>query len=201
MEIKYSETIEFERELSKLDKIVIDFSQILNKLNIKYVFVSGYVSILFGRNRTSEDVDLIIEKINFEKFQKLWKELYSKFECLNTEDVKEAYEKYLLDNISIRFARKKLYVPNIEIKFPHIELNECDAIALNERKKVILNKNIFYISPIELQIAFKLFLGSEKDIEDARYLYKLFKKELNKEILTQFCQKLKIVEVSDRYLK
>jgi len=50
MEIKYSNKgIEFEKELNSLDKFTIKFTSILNKLNINYVVVSGYVSILFGR--------------------------------------------------------------------------------------------------------------------------------------------------------
>lgn len=40
----------------------------LVKNNIKYVIVSGYVAILFGRSRISEDVDLLVEHISFEKF-------------------------------------------------------------------------------------------------------------------------------------
>lgn len=40
--------------------------------------------------------------------------------------------------------------------------------------KVELDKNLLYISPIEIQLAYKLFLGSEKDIMDAVYLYELF---------------------------
>ena len=59
MELKFSgNKIVFEKELNKLDKFVIDFTSILNKLDIRYVIVSGYVAILFGRNRSSEDIDI-----------------------------------------------------------------------------------------------------------------------------------------------
>lgn len=38
-----------------------------------------------------------------------------------------------------------------------------------------------YISPIDIQIAYKMYLGSQKDIEDALYLWEIFKDYLNHE--------------------
>lgn len=38
-------------------------------LKKRYVLISGYVSILFGRNRSSEDIDMIVEKLDYEKFK------------------------------------------------------------------------------------------------------------------------------------
>ena len=43
-----------------------------------------------------------------------------------------------------------------------------------------------------LQIPYKLFLGSEKDIEDARFLFKLFEDKLNIGLLKMFLINLKI---------
>jgi len=199
MEITYSkQKIEFEKNLSSLDKFVVSFCSILNRLKIKYVLVSGYVSILFGRSRTSEDVDLIVENLDFARFNNLWDEVYKDFECLNTENLKSAYEEYLLSESSIRFSNKKQFIPNMEIKFPQTEL---DKWSLDNKKKVVLNNHLFFISPLELQIPFKLFLGSEKDIEDAKHLYRMFKENLDMELLQDFNRKLKIEGLFERYLK
>ena len=65
MEIEYGKKIEFEKELSSLDQFVIAFTRILNKSGIKYVIISGYISILLGRTRATEDIDLFIKKIDF----------------------------------------------------------------------------------------------------------------------------------------
>ena len=46
-----------EKYIDKLDKFTIDFVNILTKYS-DYVIVSGYVSILLGRTRASEDVDV-----------------------------------------------------------------------------------------------------------------------------------------------
>ena len=201
MDIDYKDnTIKFEKELNKLDKFVIDFTTILNKLNIKYVIVSGYVSILFGRNRNSEDIDLIVENLDFDKFKVLWDELFKNFECINTHDINGAYDDCLLNHTSIRFSRKGEYMPNMEFKFPD-ELNELEIVSLKERKKAILNNNLIFISPLELQISFKFFLGSEKDIGDALYLYEIFKNKLDLKLINSFSKKLKVEDLSNKYIK
>ena len=60
--------------------------------------------------------------------------------------------------------------------------NEIGKYSFENKIKVILNKGELEISPIEMQIAYKLDLGkqgNEKDIEDAKHLYELFKEKLN----------------------
>lgn len=199
MKIKFTKRkIEFEKELNSLDKFVIDFTSILIRLGIKYVIVSGYVSILFGRNRSSEDVDIIVENMAFARFQNLWKELYNGFECIITGSTKDAYNSYLLKEHAIRFARKGKFIPNIEFKFPKTEL---DIWTLRNKQEVLFNDRQIFISPLELQISFKLFLGTEKDIEDAKYLYKIFENNLNMQMLTKFNRKLNIGVLFNKYLK
>ena len=198
MDIHFSKSeIKFEKELNSLDKFTIDFADILNRLSIKYVLVSGYVSILFGRNRSSEDVDIFIEDIDFKRFQLLWNELNKVFECIITTDVNEAYDEYLTKYYALRFSKKSKFIPNIEVKFSKIDL---DKWALDNRKMVVLNSHTLFISPLELQISFKLYLGSQKDIEDALFLYNLFKENLDMPLLKEFNQKLKIEEVFNNYL-
>ncbi|MBU1199290.1 MAG: hypothetical protein KKF46_07295 [Nanoarchaeota archaeon] len=198
MEFIDKTTIKINKVLNELDKLALDFTKILNQLDIKYVIISGYVSILFGRSRASEDIDIILEDVNFKKFNELWNLLYQKFECINTTNVKEAYESYLTTKHAIRFCYKEQFIPNMEIKFPKTDL---DTWTLNERKKVIMNNNQFFISPIELQIPFKLFLGSEKDIEDAKYLYSIFKNKLDMSLLHEFNRKLKIEQLFNKHLR
>lgn len=202
MKIEYGKgVIKLDKELNALDKFTIDFASVLDQCGIKYVVVSGYVSILFGRSRSSEDIDIIIEKLNLDDFKKLWLELEKEFECIITQNPKKAYDEYLLTGHAIRFSRKKEYVPNMELKFPKVEL---EAWALENRKEVVVNSKKLFISPIELQISFKLFLGkggNEKDIEDAKHLYEIFKDKLDMEILKEFNRKLKIEDLFNKYIQ
>ncbi len=190
--------IEFKKEQNKLDRFVIEFTSLLNKLQIKHVIVSGYVAILFGRSRTSEDVDIIAEKIDSETFTRVWNTISDGFYCINTKNVKEAYDDYLCNGISLRFAKKNTFIPNIEFKFPKTDLDDW---TIKERIQVILNSHYFSISPLELQISFKLHLGSEKDIEDAKFLYELFKETLDVTLLRDFNRKLKTQTLFQRYLQ
>jgi hypothetical protein len=199
MELKFSgNRIIIDKELNALDEFVLKFTSILNECDIKYVIVSGYVSILFGRSRSSEDVDLIVEKLDYKRFSRFWSEISRKFECIITSNLEDAYNQYLLANLSVRFSEKGKFIPNIEFKFPK---NELDEWTLQERKEVSLNNHRIFISPLELQIPFKLYLGSEKDIEDAAHLYSIFKDELDLNLLREFTRKLKIIDSANKYLK
>ena len=99
---------------------------------------------------------------------------------------------------SIRFSRKDQPIPNIEFMFPKAE--DLDNWVLKNGKQVRLNRYALKISPIELQIAYKLFLGSNKDIEDSRHLYQLFKDYLNGKLLSDFLLKLDKKGLFNRYL-
>ena len=115
-----------------------------------------------------------------------------------TSDPNNAYENYLLKDTSIRFAKKETFIPNMEFKFPKFDI---DKWTLKERKTVLINKYEIYISPLEIQIPYKLFLGSEKDIEDAKFLYNLFKDNMDIGIFKEFNNKFKTKELFNRYIK
>ena len=175
-EFKKNEIV-FNRELSNLDKLVLRFVSILDKEKVEYVIISGYIAILFGRSRGTEDIDLFIKEMPFTGFDSLWKVLEKQgFECINVFNPKEAYEDFLKNKTSIRFAENGSFQPNFELKFPNSKEN---FYSISNKLKVILNGQEIITSEIEMQIAFKLKLGSEKDFEDSRHLYKVFKEHLN----------------------
>jgi hypothetical protein len=60
-----------------------------------------------------------------------------------------------------------------------------------------INSSKIKVSPIELQIAYKLFLGSEKDLEDAQHLYQLFNQSLDMESLERFAEQMDVEEGLD----
>ena len=118
--------------LSKLDLFVIDFVNILAKYS-DYVVVSGYVSIVFGRSRGTEDIDILIKKIDMETFIKLNRELIGKqYWFLNADNPGELYG-MLQDGLAVRIAVKETVIPNIELKFVKSDL---DRISLREHMVV-----------------------------------------------------------------
>ena len=189
MEIEYeNDRISFEKELTVLDQLALDFSEILQENNIDHVFVAGYVAILFGRSRVSEDVDIIVEKISQEKFLSFWEEL-DEFYCHNTWDPEEAYDDYLDNEIAIRFSKEDVVIPNIEFKFANTRQQNK---VLDDNIIVELNGNILPIASLESQISYKLYLGSEKDIEDAKYLYEIFKDKIESDKFKKYLEELSI---------
>ncbi len=187
------------KELSPIDDQIIEFLEILTGNNIRYALFSKYILNLFGNKGANENVDILIQKISFEKFLKLWLEIENLYLCRNTNDPIDAYHAYLKNHHYIVFAKKDGQIPDIRIK---IIRNEFDRYALKYRKKVIIGERRLYISPIELQISNYLFLGSEKDIEDARFLHSISGEKLNMSMMEKLLREFEIPEGSfDKYLK
>jgi uncharacterized secreted protein with C-terminal beta-propeller domain len=82
-----------------------------------------------------------------------------------------------------------MIIPHIELKFPK---DEFDTYSIENRVKVIMEKNHLFISPMELQIPYKLYLGSEKNIEDAVYLWDIFKEKIDLHLLKKFMKALDV---------
>lgn len=181
-------TIKIDRELSDLDRFTLDFIKILEKY-VEYVLVSGYVSILLGRARVSEDVDIIIQKIDFSTFQALFDKLKANdFYCLNAEKDSKIFE-YLQDDLPVRFAKKDKIIPNIELKWAK---HRFDRFALENTIYVKLPKAELKISNLELQIAFKEeVLKSPKDLEDAEHIKNIAKGYLNNKLIQKYREMLR----------
>lgn len=188
--------LRFSKQLTEVDRQVLIFVSLLNKLKIRYVIVSGYVAILFGRTRGTEDIDVFVEGMSREKFGRLFNLLKTKgYWILNTNQVDDAFD-FLKSNLAIRIAKKDTVVPNFEIKFPKKEL---DFDAMRKRLEVIMNKKTLFVSPFEIQIPFKFWLGTEKDIEDAVHIYELFKDNLNKKLMANVSTGLKVERKMKEY--
>ena len=115
-----------DKVLSTLDKFVLDFIKILQKY-MKYVVISGYIPILFGRTRGTEDVDIFIEKIDKKTFVNFYKEL-----------IKDNYYFLNPENSSPDF-RLAQYVIFLNLTLSKVEQNPEALTELNVRDD-FLNK-------------------------------------------------------------
>jgi hypothetical protein len=180
-------TIEIDRELSILDNFTLDFISIL-KNHTTYVIVSGYVAILLGRSRSSEDIDIIIPKIAYSIFQNLYTDLKKQgFYCINAEKSSDIYN-YLEDNLAIRFAKKDTMIPNIEFKWAKTKF---DDLALANAITVTIDNSKMNVSQLELQIAFKeMVLKSPKDLEDAEHIKDVAREHLDTKLIKKYKEML-----------
>jgi len=161
-----------------LDKFAEDFAEIVQKY-CEYIVVSGFVAISHGRARGTDDIDMIIERIDKKKFLLLHTDLIKNdFECIQSRNVDELFD-YLKNNVSIRYIRRGEFLPEMELKFSKDELDEYQ---LKTRKKFLLTGTDLYFSSIESNIAFKEeLLKSPKDIDDANHLRKVYSDEIIEE--------------------
>lgn len=190
MELKYEHgKIKIENKVfTALDEFVSDFMKLLEGYT-DYVIVSGYVGILFGRARGTEDIDTIIRYMDKDTFTSFYQRLSREgYYFLNPEDVTGLYE-MLEEGLRVRIAKEDTIIPNIELKFVK---DDFDRYSIDNRLEVVIGEKYLFISPIELQIPYKLYLGSDKDIEDAVYLWDIFKGEIDVSLLGRFMKALNV---------
>jgi len=169
------------REISDvniLKKFCEEFCTIVER-HCKYIVVSGYLAIATGRSRATQDIDMILERINEKKYSELHKDLVQNgFVCVQGDTVHDVYE-YLSDNTCIRYVYKDTFLPEMEVK---LAKDIIDSIQLANRMKIPLTNVDVYFSPIEMNIAFKEeYLKSEKDLEDAKHFRIVFKEDIDEE--------------------
>ena len=177
------------KKLNNLDKFVLGFINILKK-HSDYVIVSGYVSIFFGRSRATEDIDILVPKMSKNKLSKLFNDLIKEYWFINSNNENELCD-ILNDKLAIRVAKKNQIMPNIEMKFIS---NIVDKKTFNNKIKVIFDSKELFFSPLEIQIIYKAYLGSEKDFLDAILLVEVFKNYLDSSILVKFSKYMNIKE-------
>lgn len=177
-----------DKVLTLLDKFVLDFMGLLEE-HVDYVVVSGYVIILFGRARGTEDIDVIIRCMDKEDFAALYSELREEgYYFLNPEDMNGLYG-MLQEGLRIRAAKENTIIPNIELKFVK---DDFDRYSIDNRIEAFIDQRHLSISPVEIQIPYKLYLGSDKDIEDAIYLWEIFKDKIDVSTLRRFMKSFNV---------
>lgn len=176
------------------DVAAFAFAGVLEERRVRYVVVAGYTAILFGRGRRSDDIDFIIEEIDEDVFVELCRRARGVGFTLMQgdieveESVREVYRSYLAEGYGVRFMYRDMALPNVEVKLTR---TEAHRYALDHSMAVVVNNRFAVrISPLELQIAYKLFLGTEKDVGDAVFLYMLFRDFIDSEELEKWCMKL-----------
>ncbi|MBU0929531.1 MAG: hypothetical protein KJ623_00475 [Nanoarchaeota archaeon] len=172
-----------------LDKFVVDFVKIIDKFT-KYIVVSGFVAIAHGRARGTEDIDIIIERMDKPEFILLHKQLdKNNFECIQSNNPNVIFDDYLNSNLSVRYTRKNNPIPEIELKFAKDSL---DNYQLKTRKKFPLTGLDLYFSSIEMNIAFKEeLLKSQKDMEDAKHLRIVYSNNLDEDEINKIKKEIR----------
>ncbi len=179
-----------------LEKTIEDFVRVVEK-HCKYIVVSGFVAIAHGRSRGTEDIDLIIERLDKKAFAKLHKGLVKAgFECIQSPDADEIYNDYLKDNTSVRYVKTGTFVPEVELK---LAKDALDIYQIKTRKKLPLTGMDIYFSSIEMNIAFKEgLLKSKKDLDDARHLRTIYSESIDEEEVKRVKEDIRRLRLNER---
>lgn len=187
-------TLTVDREPNDLDRLAIDVSSVLSGLDVDHVLVAGYVAILTGRPRGTEDIDLLIERIDEQEIRGVVEDLRDASFWGSAMPLDDTYE-MLSSGSNVRVAREGEVIPNVEVKFVD---DEFDRASLENAISAQIAEHSLPIGPLELQIAYKLFLDTQKDFEDAVHLYSLFEESLSREELKEWTRKLDVRDQYDR---
>ena len=176
------------RDINILNQFCEDFCKIIEK-HCQYIIVSGFLAIASGRTRGTEDIDMILEKVDLEKFKEIFADLLeNSFVCMQSGKVEEVYD-YLKDNLSVRFTRKDKELPEMEVKFAKDVLDEYQI--KNKVKLELTNVDVWF-SNVNINIAFKEeLLKSPKDLEDAKHLRIVFSEKIDEEEISKIKELIK----------
>ena len=101
--------IAIEREPSWLDRLVMEF---VRCLGFNYVIVAGYVAILLGRTRTTDDVDVVVDAASgAEVAARVARCGFKPLTLGSNLD-------YEFRHLSVRFYKPPAVLPNFEVKPP-----------------------------------------------------------------------------------
>lgn len=183
-----------EKEPSELDELVIDVVRILDAVGIEYAVVSGYVAVLFGRARATEDIDVVVEPFDETTATAAIERLRDAGYWGSAMPLVDLHET-LSDGLPVRVAEDGDIVPNVELKFAS---DEYDRLSLRNTVTVRLAGHEIRIGSLELQIAYKLGMDTPKDFEDALYLYEVLGRNLNTNRLERYVRRLGVEDAYER---
>ncbi|MFH1398679.1 MAG: hypothetical protein ABIG95_01040 [Candidatus Woesearchaeota archaeon] len=171
-----------------LDEFCIKFCSVV-EAHCKYIVVSGFVAISSGRARATEDIDIIIEKIDLPSFFLLHNDLVKEgFVCMQS-DLPEEIFRYLEDKLAVRYTLSDLPLPEMELKFSKDALDEYQ---IKTRVKLPLTGLDLWFSSINMNIAFKEgLLKSDKDLKDAEHLRKIYPELVSEDEISNIKQMIR----------
>jgi hypothetical protein len=186
------EGVVIDKPPSDLDRLMLEVGGILDDVDIEYSVVSGYVAVLFGRSRATEDIDVITERFDDRTADELAERLQDAGYWGSAMPLEDLHNT-LADDLPVRVAEDGHRVPNVELKFAS---DEYDRISLDDAISVRLGDQTLRVGSLEFQIAYKLDMGAPRDYEDALYLHEVAGPSLNRTALERYVTKL---EVEDEY--
>jgi hypothetical protein len=145
-------TLVVDREPNDLDDLAVRFSTILDDLGINHVFISGYIAILAGRSRATEDIDVLLEPLDRTSVERLATRLQDE-NLWGPAMPLDSMTDMLAGGDNIWVARDGEMVPHLEVKFVDDEYDRASLDNSITARLTCIAAEI-PIGPLELQIAY-----------------------------------------------
>lgn len=181
-------TLVVDRSPSDLDDLAVSFSALLSEHDVDHAFVAGYVAILTGRARSTEDIDVIVERMDRHTIDSIVDSLEAEGYWGPAMPLAEMAGN-LARGANIWVAREDEVTPHLEVKYA---TDRFDRASLGNSIQAQIGDATIPVGPLELQIAYKLYLGTQKDFEDAVHLHELFEESLSTRELEDWVESLEV---------
>lgn len=180
-----------EKEVSTLDERTFEFLDVLESVGIDYVVVSGYLLLLTGRNRMTEDVDVILAVSRRSELEAFAGRLAENGYVATPPPIERLAE--FIQDSHVDVSKEGTRVPSFDLSLADTEI---ERLALEDSLTVAFAGRTIPVCPLEQQIAYKLYLAGDPrewkgtDFEDALHLYRVFGEQLNREEIEAYVHEL-----------
>jgi len=185
-------------EIINPEKFLLEVTKILTELKIDYFITGGFAVSVWGRPRTTADIDIVIKIIE------------PKIAPLTQALKKISRAGYINEDIAKDAARKRgefnFIDPDTGLKVDFWITKDDKLGQLEFSRKIekqIDSQKVYFISPEDLilnKLKWYKQTESNRHLEDVESIFKISGKKLDKEYLKQQTDRLGFLEIIIKYL-
>jgi hypothetical protein len=177
----------------KPEKMLLCVSKYLNSNKVPYAVVGGFSAIVWGRGRSTYDIEIIVDhkNLNIKEFVSF---LRSKKLSTSVFDLQEAFKE--LSHATIHTTDSSVY--RIDLKGIYSSL---DRETIETSRKIIFQGQKIQFGSPENLIAHKLHYGSDRDLEDALVVLIAQERSLDLDYLVLLSSKLGVGKKLERLIE
>ena len=177
-------------------KLLVKIAKILNKLRIPYVITGGYAVSIWGRPRSTFDIDAVIE-LTESRIDVLAKALR------DISEMSYIDESMMKNAVARRGEFNFIHADSgIKVDFWVLKDDSFDIFRIKRRvPKRILGEKVYFISPEDLilsKLEWYQKSQSTRHLEDIESIFKISGKKLDMKYLKKWARKLGVLKILNK---
>lgn len=170
--------------MRKFERMILDFLDVLERMEINYVIIGGVAVSSWGSPRTTADLDIIVV-LKTKNIDELCRNLEEAGFSVDRNDIEDSFKEKTHFSIFDKYSEYHIDVKGVYSKF--------DALTVRNKVIVPYEGHNMCIASAEDTIAHKLLFGGYQDIRDAESIL-LRQAELDMEYLEELCEELGVLD-------